>query len=100
MQAVYYNIFKSFLSLGMVGMGGDAVANFTKDALDAIWQSLWRILLFCLPLPAVGLLMKRGIVDCKRAHWPWHIVTALAAVAAHLLAVISLFFCGTEPYSP
>ena len=99
-QTVYYSVFKSFLSWGMAGTGGDAMTNFIRDVLRALLESSWRLLLFAVPLILTGVLMKQKIITCKKAYWPWSATLAVASLAAHVFALISLFFCGTGNYTP
>ncbi|MBQ6570156.1 MAG: sulfatase-like hydrolase/transferase [Clostridia bacterium] len=53
-QMIYFRIFDSLFSVSMIGMGGDAVANFGWALLSTIKQSIVWIVLFLLPLLAVS----------------------------------------------
>lgn len=48
-QLVYFRIFGSMLSVSMLGMGGDAVANFGWALRHTMLESAWLILLLCAP---------------------------------------------------
>lgn len=60
-QAVYYTLFKTFLTLGLfVGNAGDAT-QFWREGMQGLWKAVPVILLMILPLAAFGLLCRMGI---------------------------------------
>ncbi len=97
-QIVYYNIFKSFMSLSQVSMGGEAIGNFYKSTLIAIWESLFVIILILLPLFVLRMLEKKLRPETEPN--PKKLITYIVSfVVASLLSVIVLPLGGTGAYT-
>jgi len=59
-QAVYYHIFKTFVTLFSIGQAGEVIGNFWKQALEGIFQTLPELLVLALPA-ALWLLFGRRL---------------------------------------
>ncbi len=66
-QTVYFHIFGSLLSLSYVGMGGEAIGNFTGIVIDALLRCSPCLLFYLLAFAALALLTRFGVLDCERA---------------------------------
>lgn len=97
-QIVYYHSFQSFLSLSLMGMGGDVFTNFFKTILLAIWECILPILLCFLPLAALPLLHK--LLDPQNKCKPVPAVLGVcASVMVFLLVVVALPLGGKSQHS-
>ncbi len=97
-QLVYHSIFKAFLSLYSVGAVGTDALEFSNQILSAIFNNLFGIILFLLPLPIMGLLIN-NVLYLERKHLGWQVTLAAGSIAAHFLFVIILPVYGKEAYS-
>ena len=97
-QIVYYYSFQSFLSLSLIGMGGDLITNFFKTILLAIWECILPILLMLLPLVALPILHKLLTPQNKCKLLP-SLVTAGATVLTLVLAILLLPLGGKSQHS-
>ena len=88
-QTVYFKIFKDLLSLAYVSMGGEAVENYRVATLDGIRRSLGFIVLYLAPVPALAVLLRKGILDCGRVELQPVVMTACASVLVFALGVPS-----------
>lgn len=98
-QLIYYKIFGGFLSVYLIGMGGEAVTNFFKETLNCIVHNLWLLAVLALPLPATGFLLRKKLVNTKPRRWGCLIRQAIVCVLMHLVCLWSLHIGGTGPYS-
>lgn len=86
-QAVYYGIFKTFLTIYMMlGNAGDAT-EFWREGLSGIWAKLPVVLLLAVPMIVYGVLLKRGYFHRKM---PTEYRVANFAMCT---AALSLAFC-------
>lgn len=66
-QLVYISIFKQpMLLAAMAGAGGDALADFWKEALNGILNCSVYLLLLALPLVVWGILLKKRVLVLRR----------------------------------
>lgn len=86
-QTVYFVIFDSLLSLSFVGMGGEAIAGFIVPTLKGIWASAVQIPLILLPIPALAVLEKRGVLEGDSAGVKPCLLALGASVILFLLGV-------------
>lgn len=77
-QAVYYDIFGSFLSMAYVTMGGEAINTFWTIALAAIGRQLWRLLLMAVPVAGFFVLRRKWQLPAVET---WRGLGALLLVA-------------------
>lgn len=97
-QIVYFHSFRSFMSMGQVGMGGAVFTNFFSTIMYAIWECLPLLLLIFSPL----LLLFFGERYCRPNNkFDWQISLVLLAffAATQLLAVFALPASGTGTHS-
>lgn len=101
-QLVYHHIYGSFLSVAQLGMGADAITNFSGAALIGIRDSLLGIVLLLLPVAALPILKIFKIPKrIERATLIPIAITVLIIAAVHLLAVfVFLPLGGMGDYSP
>ena len=98
-QLIYFKIFGGFISLNVVGMGGDAIYYFFNLLLDAMITNLWLLIALLLPLGILLLLQIKKVLGSKRAP----LCVSMSGVAVCLLffvaAVLLLPISGTGTYS-
>ena len=97
-QIVYFHSFQSFMSLSLVGMGGDVFTNFFKTIVLAIWECLIPILLIFLPLVVLFILHKL-IPRNKKFHIGRTVLSSVACVVTYLLVILLLPLGGTGEHS-
>ncbi len=98
-QLVYYQIFGGFISVYMVGMGGEAVTNFFKETVDCVLRNLWLLAVMALPLAVTGFLLRKGLLNLARRRWGCILRQAVVCVLLHLICLWSLMIGGTAAYS-
>lgn len=88
-QAVYFTIFKTFLTLGlMLGNAGDAT-EFWKEGLHGLWKTLPAVILMALPFIAFAFLCKRGVRK-KHIDVNIQIGTIACALLFYSLAMVNI----------
>ncbi len=87
-QLIYFKIFGGFISLNVIGMGGDAIIYFFNLLVDAILRNLWLILLLALPLVACGFVLKKKWVKTDKSK------RILVLCAIFLAICIGVFLVG------
>ena len=97
-QIVYFHSFQSFLSLSLMGMGGDVFTNFFKTIMLAIWECIVPILLMFVPVVALPFLHKSLNPQNKCRTLPALIVIE-AAILSFLLVIVALPLGGTGQHS-
>ena len=97
-QIVYFHSFQSFLSMSLMGMGGDVFTNFFKTIMLAIWECLIPILLLFLPLVGLYFLHKRMSTK-GRFDWIKSVISAVAMVVVYVLIVLCLPLAGKGEHS-
>lgn len=86
-QAVYLKIFKQPLQIGMaLATGQDALANFWREALQGVIDTIPLLLLLALPLIVCAVLQKRK-------KWPARRLQKIQCLRVVLTACGSLFYC-------
>jgi len=98
-QTIYFNIFGSVFSIGMVGVGMDAVENFSWSMASTIKSNIGSLLL--LALPAALLLVftwwKRSLLQCCR-FW-LNLAAVVLAIVLWSGASVALAAFGTDSTS-
>ncbi|MBD5459418.1 MAG: LTA synthase family protein [Lachnospiraceae bacterium] len=93
-QMVYLSIFKQPMLMAVViNTGQDAVTNYWREALHAIWLNTGYLLLLAVPLPVIGWLLYCDILRTK-SHKVQERVGALLWSGVGLLATLLLFVIG------
>jgi len=98
-QLVYHDIFKAYLSLYSVRTVGTDVLEFSDQILTAILNNLFGIILLLLPLPVMGIMIKK-VLNLKRKHLGWQATLVCGSVVLQVLAGIILPVYGKGAYSP
>lgn len=62
-QTVYYKIFSTLLTFTLVGVGGDAIADFFDITVNGTLRSLPFIVLYFLPAAVMALMFRRKVLD-------------------------------------
>lgn len=97
-QAVYYQVFKTFLVLFSVGAGTGQVLEFWREILEAIVDQAVTILLYLLPLVFLCVFGRKIIKfgDFKPART---VIAAVFTVVLHIVLLATLRVYGTDLYS-
>jgi len=98
---VYYTVFKGFLSISSVGLGGDALANFSSQVWFAILQSLLGLIVLIIPVAVciVFTFSRFNYIHFGKMDWRLPCLTALGILLTHIICVLSLYIGGTIPYT-
>lgn len=97
-QIVYFHSFQSFLSMSLVGMGGDVFTNFFKTILLAIWECMIPILLIFMPL--AGLIFIQGRLSSKRKfRWQRSAFFGIITIITYIFAILLLPLGGKGEHS-
>lgn len=108
-QLIYSRLFGSFISIGLVGLGGEAMGQFGWTLSDTLKRSIVHAFLFLLPLAANIILSifrakkekagKSSVLPGK-AYRLWAHITCLAlSVALWFAAVLGLYLAGHDRQS-
>ncbi len=97
-QAVYYQVFKTFLVLFSVGAGTGQVLEFWRDILAAIAAQWLTILLYLVPLIFLCVI-GRKILDFGTLKLPRTIIAAVSTVVLYIILLATLRVYGTDLYS-
>ncbi len=98
-QAVYYEVFKTFLILFSVGAGTGQVLEFWKIILEAIGAQ-WLTLLLCV-VPLLFLcILGRKIINFDRLNILRPVIAVMVAVLLHILLLATLRVYGTDLNDP
>ena len=97
-QIVYYHSFQSFLSLSLLGMGGDVFTNFFRAIILAIWECLIPIILTFLPVIALPFVHKYIRPKTQR-HIPRSVFQFIGAILIFVFVMVSLPLGGTSAHS-
>lgn len=98
-QAVYYEVFKTFLILFSVGAGTGQVLEFWKIILGAIGTQWLTILLYMLPM-LFFVIIGRKLITFGRLHILHTVIAVLGAVLIHILLIATLRLYGTDVNDP
>jgi len=110
-KLIYQHIFKSYLSVSQVGMGGDAIKSFTTETFIGAGECIGYIAVLlapCLFLIVMKLRIKKAAVasgknipdDFGRLSVKQVVLTAALLLALQLSMPLGLTLLGTETYSP
>ena len=98
-QLIYYQIFGGFISVYLIGMGGDAVTNFFKETMACVKQNVGLLVLLALPLPVTGLLLYKKWINVDRRPWGCTLRQVICCVLLQLICLGCLPIGGTASYS-
>ncbi len=99
-QFIYFRVFGSMISMSMLGVGGDALANFGWAMMVTIKESIFLLILFALPvlLMIAWIFIKRPAAPKYRL-WLRLIALICCVVPLWLLAAAALKLGGTGEVS-
>lgn len=86
-QMVYFDMFKTFLSLFSLTMAGMVMGDFGGQTVELILKNLPRILLFIVPF-LLSIVFRRRLVPEGKGGWKPRLFWGLGAVAAQALVVV------------
>ncbi|MBE5868831.1 MAG: LTA synthase family protein [Lachnospiraceae bacterium] len=93
-QLVYLSIFKQpLLTAAMVNAGQDALTNYWRETLNAIWSNTGYLILLALPLVGVGLLLRFKILVMK-SHRGKERLAVLGVFLGGVLTTVLLLVTG------
>ena len=98
-QLVYYKVFQGFMSLSLVGMGGDAMTNFTSELLAAVKAALPGILLVLIVAAGYIILTVKNIIVFKKTTVKTSLITVAGIVVVHIICLLLLRVGGTGVYT-
>ena len=98
-QFIYYAIFGSFMSLFLVGMGGEAITSFWRETISTAWNNLPKIIVFFVPLICYGVLCKFRKLPLRQVRLSLQGGIAVSAVAIHFLTLAVIGLGGTGAFS-
>lgn len=98
-QFFYSQIFGSYLSVFLFKQGGQAITGFWAQLSAEIVEKLWLALIFALPLPVYGLLLKLKVINHDKRNINLKLATLIAVFVLHVICLLCLFIGGTKSYS-
>lgn len=98
-QIVYYDVFKVFFSFQTIGMLGDAVSEFYKDALTAIKENVFSLVLIGAPLIVLSYVQSKAF-DLKKRQLKSQGILLGGVIGSHVFVLVALFLFGQGHYSP
>ncbi|MBR5515714.1 MAG: sulfatase-like hydrolase/transferase [Clostridia bacterium] len=98
-QIVYFNIFQGFLSLSMMGVGGDAVTQFSSQMFNSIKESALALILILAVIPASVALTVKKVIFFNKVSYKKILFCILACGISYILCIGSLFVGGTGVFS-
>ncbi|MBR4168813.1 MAG: sulfatase-like hydrolase/transferase [Lachnospiraceae bacterium] len=99
MQLVYYRIFGSLISVSIVRMGGEAIANFGWTTKDVFLHSIGLMFSMLIPPIAVTVLILTGKIKAIRYPILPHLFVLLLSICLWFLASLALKAGGTDKQS-
>ena len=105
-QTVYFKIFKTFVTISISSLAGDAITDYWREMLQAIWASLLKLIVLAVPFILWAIFGKRLSPD----RFPgrvriWILISfivlqaaATAAVLSSTLGVMSAKYLYTDGY--
>ncbi len=100
-QAVYYEVFKTFLILFSVGAGTGQVLEFWKIILEAIGAQWLTLLLYIVPLLFLCIVgLKAAVIRFGRLNILHTVIATLGAIIIHILLLATLRVYGTDFNDP
>lgn len=97
-QAVYYQVFKTFLVLFSVGAGTGQVLEFWRDILQAIIDQAVTILLYLVPIIFLCV-FGRKLIKFGGFKLPRTIIATISTVVLYIVLLATLRVYGTDLYS-
>ncbi|MBR3979388.1 MAG: sulfatase-like hydrolase/transferase [Oscillospiraceae bacterium] len=99
-QLVYFFVFGSLYSVGLMGEGGNAITSFWRETLNTILTHLPQLLL--LFVPTAGLLIFRKFFRSKMKplNYVWWLLLAFLVAFTSLINAACLKIEGTGFFSP
>lgn len=98
-QLVYYKVFQGFLSLSLVGVGGDAITNFTEELMNAIKAAIPGLAIILVLIVVYIILTVKSIISFKKTKLKFVFCSVIAIALLHILCLISLRAGGTGVYT-
>ncbi len=98
-QLVFEHIFQTFLSLYSVGQNGADVLEFWKDALAAIIDKLFGIILLLLPIVIIAILIKK-LKLLQKQHLAYAGINVGGAILVHIIFLLFLLLPGKAAHTP
>ncbi len=98
-QLVYYSIFGGFMSISLMRMGTDAVANFKDQILEGIKGSVWGLVALIGILLITVLLTCADMLSFERFKLKFTLVNIAAIIIAHSACLVFLTIGGTGAYT-
>jgi len=98
-QLVYYFIFKTYFTFQTIGMAGDALSEFSDQAIDAIISNIGGIILVFIPVILLAFIFNR-FIDYKKRGIKLQGVLLGTGVLFHVVAIVALLLFGKGDYSP
>ncbi len=96
-QLVYFQIFKGFAPVSSIGMGAQAVTNFTDGLVTGILEALPIILVFLIPIILLVFVFIRynpGLRRSKQLYKAFIPLAVAVAVFVGSISVMAAFFSG------
>ena len=98
-QLVYYFVFGSLYSVGIMGEGGAAITSFWRETLKTIWEHLLQLLLLFLPIVPLLVFKKFFQSKMKPLNYVWWIILVCLFAFMSLINAACLKVEGTGFYS-
>lgn len=89
-QIVYFAMFDSFLSFALLGLGGDAIANFGGNIWDELAIVWYKLVIIFIPFAAYLVLSINKVIKDKKYSVPMHIIALVLSLPVWMLGVLLL----------
>ena len=99
-QLIYFKTFGSLASVSMIGVGNDAVENFSWSIFTTIKENILMVILFILPeiVLIIDCFAKKWFVsEYKKSH---HFVVLILGIILWTVTVLLLPLAGTKDFNP
>ena len=97
-QLLYIKIFHEFVSIDMMGVGGDAITQFGDILVETIFENISGIIILLLPVFALPVLyIFRRFPEAERLHVKYAVVPIIILCALRYSLLISV---AADLYSP
>ncbi len=98
-QLVYNSIFSEFMSVWQVNTGADAVTNFWRQMLYAVFKAKWKILVLLLPLIALYILVLKKKLVFERKKPLIGAFSVVLCVCLHFSCIGLMYMRSNSRYS-
>ncbi len=100
-QNVYFRTFQTVMPLNVIGLGGDALNDFSKETMSIIMRYLPSLILVFIPLilyVPVAIFLKHGYDE---SHMVGRAVfSGVQSLLVYALTMMAVFMAGTDSYTP